>query len=84
MIAWKMRWGHCSQGVMAGAKCPGKPSCGLVLREACDRVGLDGVGTRSFRRSFVAALAQESRMPSQIRKLTGHKNLDLLLEYVGD
>jgi integrase/recombinase XerD len=56
----------------------------LILREACDRAGLDGVSTHSFRRSFVTQLAKDGRTPSQIKKLTGHKSLGSLLEYFGD
>jgi integrase/recombinase XerD len=55
----------------------------LILREACKDVGLEGVSTHSFRRSFVTALAKEGRTPSQIHQLTGHKSLGSLLEYFG-
>jgi integrase/recombinase XerD len=55
----------------------------LILREACKDVGLEGVSTHSFRRSFVTALVKEGRTPCQIRKLTGHKSLGSLLEYYG-
>jgi integrase/recombinase XerD len=54
-----------------------------ILREVCDRIGLEGVSTHSFRRSFVTTLAKDGRTPSQIRKLTGHKSLGSLLEYFG-
>ena len=75
----------------SGALFPGRHGRGqmtrqaadLILREACDRVGLEGVSTHSFRRSFVTTLAKEGRTPSQIRKLTGHKSLGSLLEYFG-
>jgi integrase/recombinase XerD len=75
----------------SGALFPGRHGRGqmtrqaadLILREACKDVGLEGVSTHSFRRSFVTALAKEGRTPSQIRQLTGHKSLGSLLEYFG-
>lgn len=63
----------------------------LVLREACERVGLVGVSTHSFRRSFGAwrsqsfmtQMKEEGKTPVQIGEYTGHRNLASLLHYFG-
>ena len=55
----------------------------LLLREACERVGLVGVSTHSFRRSFVTQMKEEGKTPLQIKEYTGHKNLASLLHYFG-
>jgi integrase/recombinase XerD len=42
-----------------------------ILRKACKRIGLQGVSTHSFRRSFVTELVKAGKTPHQIRQLTG-------------
>jgi integrase/recombinase XerD len=54
-----------------------------ILRDACQRIGLEGVSTHSFRRSFVTQLVKSGKTPHQIRQLTGHKSMGSLLEYFG-
>ena len=54
-----------------------------ILREACGRLGLKGVSTHSFRRSFVTQMIAEGKTPAQIQRYTGHKSLGSLLHYIG-
>jgi len=54
-----------------------------ILRGACDRLGLTGVSTHSFRRSFVTQMIAEGKTPAQIQRYTGHKSLGSLLHYFG-
>lgn len=54
-----------------------------ILRAACDRLGIVGASTHSFRRSFVTQMRKDGMTPAQIAKYTGHKDLGVLLEYFG-
>jgi integrase/recombinase XerD len=64
------RWDHlCRQAADA------------VLREACAELGLDGVSTHSFRRSFVSNMTDAGYTLNQIRRFTGHKSLNSLAVY---
>jgi integrase/recombinase XerD len=49
-----------------------------ILEATCKRLGLDGASTHSFRRSFI------THTPAGIAKYTGHKNLSVLIGYIGD
>jgi integrase/recombinase XerD len=60
-----------------------RQSADRILRDASQAIGLDGVSTHSFRRSFVTQQRALGRTPHQIRQLTGHKSLGSLLEYFG-
>ena len=60
-----------------------RQSADRILRDASQAIGLDGVSTHSFRRSFVTQQRKLGRTPHQIRQLTGHKSLGSLLEYFG-
>lgn len=60
-----------------------RQSADRILRETCQGIGLDGVSTHSFRRSFVTQQRKLGRTPHQIKQLTGHKSLGSLLEYFG-
>ncbi len=53
-----------------------------ALRQACDALGLQGVSTHSFRRSFATgALRRGVSMPS-IQQVTGHQSLGSLGRYL--
>ncbi len=58
-------------------------SADKVLRAVCEGLGLKGISTHSFRRSFVSQQVNLGRTPHQIQQLTGHKSLGSLLEYFG-
>lgn len=52
-----------------------------ILGEACDRVGLEGVSTHSFRRTYITRLRDKGYSPAQIQKRTGHKRRESLMHY---
>jgi integrase/recombinase XerD len=51
-----------------------------ILREACKRVGLVGVSTHSFRRTYITKL-RSRYTPMQIKQRTGHKSMSSLMHY---
>ena len=53
----------------------------LILRRACDRIGLQGVSTHSFRRTYITRLRDKGYSPAQIQRRTGHKQRANLLHY---
>ena len=53
----------------------------LILGEACDRVGLSGVSTHSFRRTYITRLRDKGYSPAQIQRRTGHKRRESLMHY---
>jgi integrase/recombinase XerD len=54
-----------------------------ILRAACERLGIVGASTHSFRRSFITQMYRDGMSPTQIAKYTGHKDLGILAEYIG-
>jgi integrase/recombinase XerD len=54
-----------------------------VLRLACDRVGLEGVSTHSFRRSFATNLHAQGYPLAKIARLLGHSSATMTARYVG-
>ncbi|MBD1858591.1 MULTISPECIES: tyrosine-type recombinase/integrase [Leptolyngbya] len=52
-----------------------------ILKAACDRVGLEGVSTHSFRRTYITKLRDKGYSPAQIQKRTGHKRRENLMHY---
>jgi len=66
-----------------GAKPITRAAADLILKEACEVVGLDGISTHSFRRTFITTLATEHKMnPRQIAQQTGHSSLANVLKYI--
>jgi integrase/recombinase XerD len=53
-----------------------------VLRDACDMIGLDGVSTHSFRRSFATNLHKAGTSLAQIARLLGHSSASMTARYV--
>lgn len=51
----------------------------LILREACECVGLVGVSTHSFRRTYISTLRDLGYSPVQIAKRTGQTMAALVL-----
>ena len=89
------RYQLAESGVMmpaSGAVFPGRHGRGHmtryaaddILRDTCKRLGLDGASTHSFRRSFVTHMFKAGHTPAGIAKYTGHKNLSVLVGYIGD
>ncbi len=53
-----------------------------ALRQTCARLGLDGVSTHSFRRSLAQSAVGRGVPLHVVQKLTGHKSLGSLGEYL--
>ncbi len=53
-----------------------------VLRDACAMVGLDGVSTHSFRRSFATTLHKQGYSLAKIARLLGHSSASMTARYV--
>lgn len=54
-----------------------------LLRQVCEVVGLEGVSTHSFRRSFATNLYRNGEPMAKICRLLGHKNLTMTARYIG-
>ena len=54
-----------------------------MLRQVCASVGLEGVSTHSFRRSFATNLYRNGEPMAKICRLLGHKNLTMTARYIG-
>lgn len=52
-----------------------------ILKLACDRIGIEGVSTHSFRRTYITKLRSKGYSPAQIQKRTGHKRRENLMHY---
>jgi integrase/recombinase XerD len=53
-----------------------------VLRSACKICGFEGVSTHSFRRTTITQLSRNSVSLRVIQKISGHRNLNVLQNYV--
>ena len=54
----------------------------LFLRKVCDRIGLEGHSTHSFRRTTLTRLSN-GKVPLQvIQEISGHKSLEELKRYL--
>lgn len=54
-----------------------------LLRQVCEAVGLEGVSTHSFRRSFATNLYHNGEPLAKICRLLGHKDLTMTARYIG-
>ena len=54
----------------------------LVLRDACEMIGLDGVSTHSFRRSFATNLHRQGYSLAKIARLLDHSSPTMTARYV--
>jgi integrase/recombinase XerD len=66
-----------------GGKSPfmSRANADLILKQACERVELEGVSTHSFRRTYITKLREKGYSPAQIQKRTGHKRRENLMHY---
>ena len=53
-----------------------------ALRKAADRLGLVGVSTHSFRRSFLTASSEAGQPLRAIQSISGHSSLSMLAAYI--
>ena len=59
-----------------------RQACDLALRKVCDRIGLEGHSTHSFRRTALTRLSN-SKVPLRvIQEISGHKSLQELQRYL--
>ncbi len=57
-------------------------SASLLLREACKRVGIEGVSTHSFRRTALTQMSDAGIPLRVIQEISGHRTLDELMKYL--
>lgn len=57
-------------------------SPGVILREACKRVGIEGVSTHSFRRTALTQMSNAGIPLRIIQEISGHRKLDELYKYL--
>lgn len=53
-----------------------------ILRDACARVGIDGVSTHSFRRSALTKMSAANIPLRTIQEISGHHDLGVLQRYL--
>jgi integrase/recombinase XerD len=58
-----------------------RANAALILKDACERIAIQGVSTHSFRRTYITKLRQKGYSPAQIQKRTGHKRRENLIHY---
>ena len=59
-----------------------RSSADLILRNACERAGLKGVSTHSFRRSALTMMSNRGVPLRVIQKISGHSSLEVLQRYL--
>ncbi len=57
-------------------------SAARILRQACERVGIIGVSTHSFRRTALTQMSNAGIPLRVIQELSGHRNLEQLQRYL--
>lgn len=57
-------------------------SASWILREACNRVGIEGVSTHSFRRTALTQMSNAGVPLRIIQEISGHRTLDELYKYL--
>lgn len=60
-----------------------KASADRILREACERVGIEGVSTHSFRRTALTRMSDSGIPLRHIQSISGHRTLAALERYLG-
>ncbi len=59
-----------------------RDAAGWILREACKRVGIEGVSTHSFRRTALTQMSNAGIPLRIIQEVSGHRTLDELYKYL--
>lgn len=57
-------------------------SAGKILASACQRIGLEGVSTHSFRRTALTEMSNAGIPLRVIQEISGHRTLDELYKYL--
>ena len=59
-----------------------RQACDLALRTVCDRIGLEGHSTHSFRRTTLTRLSNAGVPLRVIQEISGHRSLQELQRYL--
>ncbi|NEO33480.1 MAG: phage integrase family protein [Symploca sp. SIO3C6] len=59
-----------------------RDSACLILKRACERTGIDGISTHSFRRTALTLMSNAHIPLRVIQEISGHRNLDQLQRYL--
>ena len=74
------------QWLFPSSRCPGEHMSRRAfdhqLRKTADRLGLVGVSTHSFRRSFLTASSEAGQPLRAIQSISGHSSLTMLAAYI--
>jgi integrase/recombinase XerD len=57
-------------------------SADAILRETCDRLGLEGISTHSFRRTALTQMSSAGIPLRVIQEISGHRSLQALQRYL--
>lgn len=60
----------------------GRKMADRILRDACTRVGIEGVSTHSFRRTALTQMSNAGVPLRHIQEVSGHSDLRVLQEYL--
>ena len=75
-----------TSGYLFPGRTGGKPvtrqACDLALRTACDRCGLKGYSTHSFRRTALTRLSNAGVPLRVVQEISGHRSLQELQRYL--
>lgn len=87
--AWEQEHGHApkrDEYLFPARGCTVAPmtrqAADKALRATCAALGIEGVSTHSFRRSLAQRLVRDGHPLSLVQKVTGHKSLGSLGEYL--
>jgi integrase/recombinase XerD len=73
-------------GFLFPGRCPGQPMTRFmadkILKKACERVGLLGVSTHSFRRTALTQMSSAGIPLRHIQEISGHNDLGTLQRYL--
>lgn len=73
-------------GLMFRGGRPGKPltrfMADKILRNACKRIGIEGVSTHSFRRTALTMMSSAGIPLRHIQEISGHNDLGVLQRYL--
>ena len=53
-----------------------------ALRDACKKIGIEGVSTHSFRRSALTAASDKGVPLRVLQSISGHSSLEMLQKYL--
>ena len=89
LVTWGADHGHepardeCLFPAAGSAHCPQtRQAADKALRLTCQRLGLDGVSTHSFRRTLATDAVRRGVPLSTIQRITGHVSLGSLGHYL--